>query len=152
MNRRSWLSVLGCLVLSGCGAAVGVGGGGVDNLVSTRIRTDSSEAIRQSVLEVFKAQEFSVHSQGPETITFSKRGGRTAEIAWTTIANPNPVMIRPTVRWRKTGNSEFTVTCRVEVVQQSTVRGEITREPMMMGKSAYSRMLRDVRRRVEGGR
>jgi hypothetical protein len=152
MNRRSWLSVLGCLVLSGCGAAVGVGGGGVDNLVSTRIRTDSSEAIRQSVLEVFKAQEFSVHSQGPETITFSKRGGRTAEIAWTTIANPNPVMIRPTVRWRKTGDSEFTVTCRVEVVQQSTVRGEITREPMMMGKSAYSRMLRDVRRRVEGGR
>jgi hypothetical protein len=152
MNRRSWLSVLGCLVLSGCGAAVGVGGGGVDNLVSTRIRTDSSEAIRQSVLEVFKAQEFSVHSQGPETITFSKRGGRTAEIAWTTIANPNPVMIRPTVRWRKTGDSEFTVTCRVEVVQQSTVRGEITRQPMMMGKSAYSRMLRDVRRRVEGGR
>lgn len=152
MNRRSWLSVLGCLVLSGCGAAVGVGGGGVDNLVSTRIRTDSSEAIRQSVLAVFKAQEFSVHSQGPETITFSKRGGRTAEIAWTTIANPNPVMIRPTVRWRKTGDSEFTVTCRVEVVQQSTVRGEITRQPMMMGKSAYSRMLRDVRRRVEGGR
>ena len=39
-----------------------------------------------------------------------------------------------------------------QVVQQSTVRGEITREPMMMGKSAYSRMLRDVRRRVEGDR
>ena len=152
MNRRSWMTVFGCLVLSGCGAAVGVGGGGVDNLASTRIRTDSSEAIRQAVLVVFKADEFVVHSQGPETITFSKRGGRSADIAWTTIGNPNPVMIRPTIRWRRTGNSEFTVTCRVEVVQQSTVRGEIVRQPMMMGKSAYSRMLRDVRRRVEGGR
>jgi hypothetical protein len=146
------MAVLGCLVLSGCGAAVGVGGGGVDNLASTRIRTDSPEAIRRAAVEVFKAQEFTVHSQGPDTITFSKRGGRSAEIAWTTINNPNPVMIRPTVRWRKTGDSEFTVTCRVEVVQQSTVRGEIVRQPMMMGKSAYNRMLRDVRRRVESGR
>ncbi len=152
MNRRSLLAGFGILLLSGCGAAVGAGGIGVDNLASTRIRTGSSEAIRQSVLEVFQAQGFSVNSEGPESITFSKLGGRTAEIAWTTIGNPNPVMIRPTVRWRKTGNSEFTVTCRVEVVQQSTVRGEIIREPMMMGKSAYNRMLRDVRRRVEGGR
>lgn len=152
MNRRSWFSWLGCLALSGCGAAVGVGGGGVDQLASTRIRTDSSAAIRRAVLDVFKADEFSVHSQGVETITFSKRGGRSAEIAWTTVGNPNPVMIRPTVRWRKTGNSEFTVTCRVEVVQQSTVRGEIVREPLMMGASAYGRMLREVRRQVEAGR
>jgi hypothetical protein len=146
------MAVLGCLVLSGCGAAVGVGGGGVDNLASTRIRTDSPDAIRRAALDVFKAQEFAVHSQGSDTITFSKRGGRSAEIAWTTINNPNPVMIRPTVRWRKTGDSEFMVTCQVEVVQQSTVRGEIVRQPMMMGKSTYNRMLRDVRRRVESGR
>jgi hypothetical protein len=140
------------LLITGCGAAVGGGGPGVDNLASTRIRTDSSEAIRRTVLVVFEAQGFSVHSEGPESITFNKLGGRTAEIAWTTIGNPNPVMIRPTVRWRRTGNAEFTVTCRVEVVQQSTVRGEIIREPMLMGKSTYSRMLRDVRRQVEGGR
>lgn len=152
MNRRSWLAGLGILLLSGCGAAVGGGGPGVDNLASTRIRTDSSGAIRKSVLAVFEARGFSVHSEGPESITFNKLGGRTAEIAWTTIGNPNPVMIRPTVRWRRTGNSEFTVTCRVEVVQQSTVRGEIIREPMIMGKSTYSRMLRDVRRQVEGSR
>lgn len=152
MNRRSWLAGLGCLLFSGCGAAVGVGGGGVDNLASTRIRTDSSDAIRQSVLDVFKADQFSVQSQGSESITFIKRGGRSAEIAWTTVGNPNPVMIRPTVQWRQTGKSEFTVTCRVEVVQQSTVRGEIVREPMMMGSSAYGRMLRQVRRQVETGR
>lgn len=139
-------------MLSGCGSAVGVGSGAMDNLATTRIRTDSSDAIRQSVLTVFKADEFSVHSQGTETITFIKRGGRSAEIAWTTVGNPNPVMIRPTVRWRRTGNSEFTVTCRVEIVQQSTVRGEIIREPMMMGTSAYNRMLRQVRRQVESGR
>jgi hypothetical protein len=152
MNRRSWLAGFGILLLSGCGAAVGGGGPGVDNLASTRIRTDSSGAIRNSVLAVFEAQGFSVHSEGPESITFSKLGGRTAEITWTTIGNPNPVMIRPTVRWRRTGNSEFTVTCRVEVVQQSTVRGEIIRQPMIMGKSTYGRMLRDVRRQVEASR
>ncbi len=140
------------MVLSGCGAAVGVGSGAVDNLATTRIRTDSSDAIRQSVLAVFKADEFSVHSQGAETITFIKHGGRSTDIAWTTVGNPNPVMIRPTVRWRQTGDSEFTVTCRVEIVQQSTVRGEIVREPMMMGTSAYNRMLRQVRRQVESGR
>jgi hypothetical protein len=56
------------------------------------------------------------------------------------------------VRWRSTGSSEFTVTCQVEVAQQSTVDGEIVREPMMMGKSAYNGMLRDVKQRVEGGR
>jgi hypothetical protein len=152
MKRRSWLVGLGGLVLAGCGAAVGVGGGGVDNLASTRIRTDSPEAIRRAVLAVFKAEEFTVLSEGPDTITFSKRGGRSAEIAWTTISNPNPVMIRPTVRWRRTGSGEFTVTCRVEVVQQSTVSGEIVRQPILMGSSAYSRMLREVRRQVEGGR
>lgn len=146
------MAVLGCLVFSGCGAAVGVGSGAVDSLASTRVRTDSPEAIRQAVLAVFKAEGFAVHSQGPDMITFSIRGGRTAEMAWTTIGNPNPVMIRPTVRWRKTGDSQFTVTCRVEVVQQSTVRGETIREPMMMGKSAYNRMLREVRRRVENSR
>ena len=139
MNRRSWLSGLGCLVLSGC-------------LASTTIRTTSSDAVRRSVISVFQAQEFSVLSQSPGMITFQKRGGRSAEIAWTTIDNPNPVMIRPTVRWRSTGSSEFTVTCQVEVAQQSTVDGEIVREPMMMGKSAYNGMLRDVKLRVEGGR
>jgi hypothetical protein len=152
MNRRSWLAGLGILLLPGCGAAVGGGGIGVDNLASTRIRTDSPEAIRKASLGVFEARGFSFHSEGPESITFSKLGGRTAEIAWTTTGNPNPVMIRPTVRWRRTGNSEFTVTCRVEIVQQSTVRGEIIRQPMLMGKSAYNSMLRDVRRQVERGR
>jgi hypothetical protein len=152
MNRRTCLLGLCCLVLSGCGAAVGAGNGGVDNLATTRIRTDSPDAIRRAVIDVFKADEFTVLSQTSDSVTFSKRGGRTAEIAWTTIGNPNPVMIRPTVRWRQTGPSQFTVNCRVEIVQQSTVRGEIIRQPMMMGSSAYNRMLRQVRRQVEAGR
>lgn len=152
MNRRSWFSAIGCLVLSGCGAAVGVGGGGVDSLASTKMRTDSPDAIRLAVRSVFEADEFSLLSQGPDSITFTKRGGRSAEIAWTTIGNPNPVMIRPTVRWRKSGGSEFTVTCRVEVAQLSTVSGEIVREPMVVGSSAYGRMLRDAKRKVEASR
>lgn len=132
-----------------CGGAVGVGGGAVDNLASTRVRTDSSEAVKKAVLTVFQQQGFKVHSQSPQSITFIKAGGRSADIAWSTINNPNPVMIRPTVAWRRTGDSEMFLTCRVEVVQRSTSFGETVRQPIMVGKSSYSRMLRDVRRRVE---
>lgn len=124
----------------------------MDNLAATTIRTTSSESVRRSVLAVFQAQGFSVLSQAPEIITFSKRGSRSDEMAWTTINNPNPVMIRPTVRWRSTGGSEFTVTCRVEVAQESTIDGETVREPKMMGKSTYNKMLGEVKQRVEGGR
>lgn len=140
-----------CLGLSACGAAVGVGGGGVDNLASTKVKTASSDGVRRAVLAAFQADGFSVLSQSPGLITFQKQGGRSAEIAWTTIDNPNPVMIRPTVRWRSTGSSEFTVTCQVEISQLSTVSGETVREPMMMGKSAYNSLLRDVKARAEAG-
>jgi hypothetical protein len=152
MNRRIWLAGIGAAVLSGCGAAVGVGGGGVDSLASTRVRATSPEPVRRAVVEVFRAQDFTVLEQGADRITFQKRGGRSAEIAWTTIDNPNPVMIRPTVRWRKSGTGEFTVACEVEVAQQSTVAGETVRRPMVVGKSAYQGMLREVKQRVEAGR
>lgn len=131
---------------------MGVGGGGVDNLASTRVKTNSSAVVQQAVLAVFRAQGFNVLSQGSQSITFSKPGGRSAEIAWTTTANPNPVMIRPIVRWQASGDGEMLVTCQVEIAQESTVFGETVRQPLLMGKSAYNGMLRDVKRRVEKGR
>ena len=131
---------------------MGVGGGGVDNLASTRVKTNSSAVVQQAVLAVFRAQGFNVLSQGSQSITFSKPGGRSAEIAWTTTANPNPVMIRPIVRWQVSGDGEMLVTCQVEIAQESTVFGETVRQPLLMGKSAYNGLLRDVKRRVEKGR
>ena len=152
MNRRSILLGLCCLVVSACGGAVGVGEGRVDNLASTSVKTNSSGAVRQAVLDVFQEQGFSMLSQGSQSITFTKPGGRSADLAWSTTANPNPVMIRPTVRWRAAGSGEMLVSCQVEVAQQSTVYGETVRQPLMMGKSAYNGMLKDVKRRVEKGR
>jgi hypothetical protein len=152
MNRRICLLGLGCLVLSACGAAVGVGDGGVDNLASTRVKTNSPAAVQQAVLDVFRAEGFNVLSQGSQSITFSKPGGRSAELAWSTTANSNPVMIRPIVRWRTSGSGEMLVTCQVEIAQESTVYGETVRQPFLMGKSAYNGMLRDVKSRVEKGR
>jgi hypothetical protein len=104
------------------------------------------------VLRVFQTQGFAVASQGSQSITFAKNGGRSAEIAWSTINNPNPVMIRPTVSWRPAGTSEYWVGCQVEVTQESTVSGETVRQPLLMGKSAYNGMLRDVKQGVESGR
>ena len=130
---------------------MGVGGGGVDNLASTRVKTSSSSAVNEAVLAVFQEQGFKVLSQGAQSVTFSKPGGRSADLAWSTINNPNPVMIRPTVRWQGAGPAEMTVTCQVEITQQSTVFGEDVRQPYLMGKAAYNGMLSDVRRRVEKG-
>jgi hypothetical protein len=121
----------------------------VDNLASTSVKTHSPADVRPAVLDVFREQGFNVLSEGSQSVTFSKPGGRSADLAWSTTANQNPVMIRPTVRWRAAGSGEMLVTCQVEVAQQSTVYGETVRQPYLMGKSAYNGMLKDVKRRVE---
>lgn len=145
------MAAAGALLLSACGAAVGVGGDRATYLATTRIRTDSEAAVRQAVEEVFRADGFAVDSRTGRSISFSKVGGRSAEIAWTTVGNPNPVMIRPTVSWRPDGPGAVWVGVRVEITQQSTAFGETVRRPIMTGRSAYSGLLRQVRVRVERG-
>ena len=152
MNRKNYLLGLICLLIAACGSAVGVGGSGADNLASTRVKTNSSTAVQRAVIDVFQRQGFDVLSRGNQSVEFSKRGGRSAEIAWTTTANPNPVMIRPTVRWRAGHPGEMYLTCQVEVAQESTVYGETVRKPLLVGKAAYNGMLKDVKRQVENGR
>jgi hypothetical protein len=92
-----------------------------------------------------------ISSEG-ESYVFSKKGGRSADIMWTTMANPNPVMIRPIVKWQPSGFDEILVTCQVQIVQQSNVQGSVVRQPLLMGKSAYGKLLKDVRNRAEGKR
>lgn len=149
MNRRLWISGVVALLVSGCGSAVGVGGNGMDDLASTKIKTSSTDAVRSAVFDVFKGEGFTVLSQSARAITFSKAGGRSADVMWTTINNPNPVMIRPTVSWRPEGAGVVWVSCQVEVAQQDTAFGETVRQPMLVGKSAYHDLLRKVKQRVE---
>lgn len=101
---------------------------------------------------VFQEQGFAVMSRNSNSITFTKPGGRTADVTWSTLGNPNPVMIRPTVSWQSAGSGQMLVACQVQVAQQSTTFGETVRQPALIGKFAYDGMLRDAKRRVEGGR
>lgn len=139
---------LACLTLTACGAAVGVGSG-MDYLAATHVRTTSASAVRSAVLTVFREEGFTLVSRDSESATFVKDGGRGAAIAWSTIDNSNPVLIRPTVTWRESGKGEFWVGCEVQVTQQSTVSGETVRQPLVVGKSAYHGLLQKVKRAVE---
>lgn len=151
MKRRSWISGGLAILLAGCGPAVGVGGRGANDLASTRIRTTSSRAVESAVLEVFRAEGFTVVSRSSQSIVFTIPGGRRSEIMWSTINNPNPVMIRATVTWRPDGAAFYWVGCQVQVTQKNTAFGETVRQPRLVGMSAYNDLLRRVRRRVEQG-
>jgi hypothetical protein len=153
MKSKLWILAAVASLASGCGSAVGVGDSpAVDGLASTQIQTSSLSAVNSAVIAVFKEQGFSPISQSERSVTFSKRGGRSADIMWTTINNPNPVMIHPTVSWRLDGSGKVWVGCRVEVAQKSTAFGETTRQPMLVGKSAYHELLQKVKQQVERGR
>ncbi len=144
--------VFGALLLAACGSAVGVGGPGGDALAKVTVKQATPESVRRATVSVFREEGFSLLSEGSRSMTFEKQGGRSAEIAWKTVGNSNPVMIRPTVAWSHLGADEVCLTCDVEVAQESTVYGETVREPMVVGKSAYHGMLKEVKRRVEAGR
>jgi hypothetical protein len=151
MKRRLWILGGVALLVAGCGQSMGVSGGRSNDLASTRIQTNSASSVRSAVLSVFKEEGFAVVSESKQSITFSIEGGRRADIMWSTINNPNPVMIQPTVTWRSLGSGEMLVECRVEVTQRMTAFGETSRKPMLAGKTAYNNLLRRVRQRVEKG-
>lgn len=146
MNRSFWFSSMACLALTSCGATVA---GEAPPLASAKVSTHSSAAIEKAVLWAFREKGFRVSSRGPQTIGFVKSGGRGAEWAWSTIDNPNPVTIHPTVSWQRTGDGEFRVVCQVDIAQQSTAFGETTRQPQILGKLTYYRLLQEVKQDVE---
>ena len=152
MTRRFWILNSAAVLLTACGASVGVGSNGVDHLASTRIRTTSSTAVNQAVSKVFQNDGFAIISRTDRSITFSKVGGRSADIAWKTIGNDNPVLIQPTVTWRPEGAGMTWLGCSVNVVQQSDAFGNTVRKPIFAGKAAYNGLLDKVKRQVESGR
>jgi hypothetical protein len=150
----STLAAASLLVLpamhSSCGSAMGVGPARKGEYSSVLIRSSDEPAVRQAVNAVFTEAGFIPDGTTSRSMSFRKRGNRSAEVAWSTLANPNPVWIRPTVTLFRT-NDGFRLTCDAYVTQARTTFGEEVRQPLVAGRTGYQRMLNDVRKRVEKG-
>lgn len=155
IRATSLLSAAALLVLpafhSSCGSATGVGSPRAGEFAAVMVRSDNEPIVRQAIRAVFTDAGFQYDVSTASSLEFRKRGNRSAEIAWTTINNPNPVWIRPSVGISRTGDG-FRLTCDVYVTQASTTWGETVRQPLLAGRSGYQRLLNDVRKRVEKGR
>ncbi len=140
-----------CLVfplLNSCGSAVGLGNDTAGNYASTRIKSSNLSLIRSTTSAVFREAGFSSSGGTSSALFFQKMGSRSAQIAWGNNLNDNPVMIEPEVQISPRG-PETLLVCNVYIVQQSTVYGDNVKQPHLVGKSGYERMLSQIRKRVE---
>lgn len=136
------------VLLSSCGSAVGLGSETRGNYASTRIKSSDQSLIRSTTVAVFQEAGFNSAGGAGSTLNFEKVGSRSAQIAWGNNLNDNPVIISPEVRINPRG-PETLLVCNVFMVQQSTVYGENSKQPHLVGKSGYERLLSDIRKRVE---
>ena len=140
--------VLAVPMLSSCGSAVGLGSETSGNYASTRVKSSNLSLIRSTTTAVFSEQGFSARGGKGSTLYFQKEGSRSAQITWGDNFNANPVMIEPEVQISPRG-AETLLLCNVYFVQQSTVYGENVKQPHLVGKAGYERMLSTIRKRVE---
>ena len=134
--------------LSSCGHTVGLNSGHSSDYASTRIKSTDHALIRSTTIQGFQEAGFTVSPSKGSTLFFSKQGTRSAQIAWGSNLNGNPVFIRPEVVMQKQP-TETRLVCNVFITQQSTVYGEDVKQPHLVGKSGYERLMRDIRKRVE---
>lgn len=135
-------------LLTSCGSSVGLGSETGGNYASTKIKSSNQSLIRSTTVAVFQEAGFSSAGGAGSTLYFEKVGSRSAQIAWGSNLNDNPVIISPEIRISPRG-PETVLVCNVFMVQQSTVYGENSKQPHLMGKSGYNSMLSTIRKRVE---
>jgi len=135
-------------LLTSCGSAVGLGSETSGNYASTRVKSSDLSLIRSTTTAVFNESGFSSRGGAGSTLYFQKVGSRSAQITWGDNLNGNPVMIEPEVQISPRG-AETLLLCNVYFVQQSTVYGENVKQPHLVGKSGYERMLSTIRKRVQ---
>lgn len=139
---------LATALLTSCGSAVGLGSDTSGNYASTKIKSSNQSLIRSSTVAVFQEAGFTAARSPGSTLFFEKVGSRSAQIAWGDNFNDNPVIISPEVQITPRG-AETVLVCNVYMVQQSTVYGENAKQPHLVGKSGYERLLSKIRKRVE---
>ena len=135
-------------LLLSCGGAVGLNDGRSNDYASTKVKSIDHELIRSTTAQVFREAGFSAEPSRGNVMHFSKVGARSAQIAWGSNLNDNPVIFRPEVRMQKYP-AETRLVCNVYITQQSDVFGENVKQPHLVGKSGYERLMRDIRKRVE---
>ncbi|MFC7339040.1 hypothetical protein ACFQY0_17735 [Haloferula chungangensis] len=134
--------------LSSC-STVGLGPSGAGEYSGTTINSSNLALIRQTTVAVFAEKGFRLDGSADYgTIRFVKEGTRSAQIAWGSNMNDNPVMVRPEVQINSLGPKTQLI-CNVYMTQESTVYGENVKQPHLTGKAGYSSILSTIRKRVE---
>jgi hypothetical protein len=134
--------------LNSC-STVGLGPSGAGEYSGTTINSSNLPLIRKTTVAVFAEKGFRLDGSADYgTIRFVKPGTRSAQIAWGSNMNDNPVMVRPEVQITALGPKTQLV-CNVYMTQESTVYGENVKQPHLTGKAGYSSLLSTIRKRVE---
>ena len=143
------IAALSSLLLAGCGTTAGVGPT-TSNFAATTIKNTNRAAVDQAVLAVFVGDGFQLVSQSSNTFTFRKWGGKSTQVVygdWFT----DGVAVSPTVNVTPVGQGAYRVGCNVTMMERD-VFGELEEKwnPVLIGKSAYKGLLRQVRDRAQG--
>lgn len=135
-------------LLTSCGNSVGLGSETTGNYALTKIKSSNQSLIRSTTKSVFEESGFRMMHGTSSTLSFQKMGNRSAQAAWGHNFNSNPVMIEPEVRISPRGPNTLLL-CDVYIVQESTAFGSNVKQPHLVGKAGYERMLSRIRKRVE---
>ncbi|MEP4077485.1 hypothetical protein [Haloferula sp.] len=136
------------LALNSC-STVGLGPSGAGEYAGTTINSSNMPLIRQTTVAVFAEKGFRLDGSADYgVIRFVKTGSRSAQAAWGSNMNSNPVMVRPEVQINPLGPKTQLI-CDVYMTQQSEVFGENVKQPHLGGKAGYSSILSTIRKRVE---
>ena len=143
------ISAVLSLLLTGCGTTAGVGPTS-SNFASTTIKNTSRAAVDQAVIEVFTGDGFQLISKNSDGFTFRKWGGKSTQIVYGDWFSDG-VAVTPTVTVAPAGSGTFKVGCNVTMMEED-VFGELEEKwnPVLIGKSAYNGLLRQVRDRAQG--
>lgn len=136
-------------MISSCASSVGLGRGKT-SFVQTTVNNSTRSTVEAAVKSVFKQEGFSLISQGPYDLHFSKMGGESARLIYGSWFSEG-VTAEPEVIIIDRGNGTFSVHCDVYMREHSgselldanwKLRGS--------GKLAYQRLMGRIKKTAEG--
>jgi len=129
------------LMVSSCGSSVGLDGANSYSHVYA-LSSDVDKA-RRVTKEVFAKEGFTFVGSSHSTLRFEKEGGTSAQLTWGSYGHQ--VMILPEVFIQKEGH-RILLDCELYL---STYNGD-ARKPWVAGKGPYKRLLKKIKKRIEG--